>query len=109
MKNIKYIFIAILLSISFISCGKTVEDDIKELAEITVDVQLNTALFFKGELSGNEVKKKNEELTNKLEKIKLGMDEKLKDKTAEDKANYRKLLKEEIEKRLKEVKEENKK
>lgn len=90
------------------SCGNTIEDDIKEIAEIQVEAQKNAALFFKGEVSGNEVKKINEELEKRLNEIKDGMEEKLKDKTDEEKAKYRQLLKDEIEKLTKEAKEEMK-
>lgn len=90
------------------SCGNTIEDDIKEIAEIQVEAQKNASLFLKGELSGNEVKKLNKELEEKAKKLSEEMKEKAKDKTDEEKAKYKILLEEEMEKLKKEAKEEMK-
>lgn len=108
MNIIKYLMIISILLFTLNSCGNTIEDDIKEIAEIQVEAQKNASLFLKGELSGNEVKKLNKELEEKAKKLSDEMKEKLKDKTEEEKAKYRQLIKDEIEKLTKEVKEEMK-
>ena len=108
MKLLKYLLISIAFLFMINSCGNTIEDDIKEIAEIQVEAQKNAALFLKGELSGNEVKQLNKELEEKAKKLSEEMKEKLKDKTEEEKAKYRQLLKDEIEKLTKEAKEEMK-
>ncbi len=108
MNIIKYLMIISILLFTLNSCGNTIEDDIKEIAEIDFEMKKNAALFLKGELSGNEVKKLNKELEEKAKKLSEEMKEKAKDKTDEEKAKYKILLEEEMEKLKKEAKEEMK-